>query len=318
MPPAARTVAFELTSTAAGSRAGRAAHASGHSSRDACAAGVLARRQLPRDERGARRALAGRHVGAEPVAGDHCVLVVTEHLLQAGHRRREPLRALADRGCDRLGRVPAPAWRGCGLRAARRREDRRPAPPSRSAASSTASAPDRRGRARGRRGRRPTAHRARRSEEAFEQIEVARRSAWPPAARRARRRVGRGDRRAGARPARSLGASSAMCPSSRLERARRCRAPRRASRPATSARRAAVRPRRGRRTGRNVRRSERMRRVATRAWCTSSGSVAEADAGVVGEQPRGRADDRGAQHLGGGRREVEARRRHEVGGVEGA
>ncbi len=71
-------------------------------------------------------------------------------------------------------------------------------------------------------------------------------------------------------------------------------------------------------TERNVRRSERMRRVATRAWCTSSGSVPRRTPGIVREQPRRRADDGPAQHLGRGRREVEPRRGHEVGRVERA
>ena len=98
-------MAVELTSTAATTSGGPRSQAAGHCARDSSAAAASTRDELPGHERGA--AVVGRHVVAQPLPGDDRVLVVAEHLLEAGDRRREPLRLLADGRRDRLGRVPA-------------------------------------------------------------------------------------------------------------------------------------------------------------------------------------------------------------------
>ncbi len=92
----------------------------------------------------------------------------------------------------------------------------------------------------------------------------------------------------------------------------RCRAPRRVAPSHFSSSRSGS-SHSGSSSGRNVRRSERSRRVATRAWWTSSGSLAEAHAGSWASSREGRRGDRRLHDVGRGGREVELRRRRDVG-----
>ena len=71
-------------------------------------------------------------------------------------------------------------------------------------------------------------------------------------------------------------------------------------------------------TARKVRRSDRKRRVATLAWCTCSGSVPRRTPGSLTSSRRVDVGDRRLHHLGRRGREVERRRRGDVGWIGGA
>ena len=219
------------------------------------------------------------------------------------------LATLADRRRHRLGGVAGPLGADArrvqlGVGRVVARAPRRPG-----AACATASPRARRARGRGRRRRRRRARRGR-----------------PPTGGRAGRST-RSERIAASSSSRDVVAfgaedvEQARSPASRsigTERgdarfraaraARRRRAPRRAGRRATSARsrsdssHAGVERPDGTCAGRSAGGG-----VATRAWCTSSGSSPRRTPGSCASRRRGRPSDRRPQHLGGGGREVEPR-----------
>ena len=210
------------------------------------------------------------------VGGDDRVLVVAEHVLQL---RRRPWRSsrvsLAERGRDRLGGVPAALGPDPHLRAA--------------ASSGGSSASASTSRRRFRHGLRARAAgrtsvagaSASGSSAGSRAASTSRSSSCGVPVRAHRRRAARP-----ARPPSGARAGRASCsptaPVAVGERAHlgaaaaraapRCRGPRRARAPSHFSSSRSASSHSGTSSERNVRRSERSRRVATRAWCTCSGS----------------------------------------------
>ena len=317
MPPAARTVGVASSHplTQGASRACACFQAAGHCAREASAAASSRATSSPGDERGAAVAAVGGVV-AQPLPGDHRVLVLAEHLLHLlDGRRRSAWLACRPRARPPRRRTGA-AWRGCAPRAARGRAGRRRGrgPPSRSFFHGFAHQIAQLER-RSRRRRWTTRHRARRREQAVDQRERSASERIPASSSsRAVAVLGAEDVEQPFARA-TVGCRAAPRPAARAGRAaRRRRAPRRAGRPATSSSSRselvpsgssdlAEGPQVGAQpTGRDAR------------LVHVFGVVAEAHARIVGEQPRRRPrrSRRGAPRWASTRSRASAVR-HEVG-----
>ena len=275
-PPAARTVSRHIQERSFGS-----------------ASSSQAARQRPRSSSAAERSNAASVCASvrglvasppldrpsfEPRAGDDGVVQVAEHVLEPGRRVRERTRLLADDRRGRLGRVAGALRADPDLveLSVRRRRRRAPSPASRAGARDGARAPGSRApRARLQRGRVAGALAASTSRSRRLDVPVAtersRSSACAVVARCLQRRRARGC---------GLSATSACSAPSRRRSSN-------TSPSRTSPRIAAIQPSSSRSaddhssstSGRNVRRSERRRRVATRAWWTPSGSTSSRTTG---------------------------------------
>ena len=187
-------------------------------------------------------------------------------------------------------RHSAPVWRGSGLRAGRHRPIRVRAPRTRARrcahGPAMSDAERRRRRARSPRRRAPrgaaAAATSRSSSATYRSSRIADSSSAARASSRCARSRSSSLRTATA----SSSGSTEACAPQPLARARRGRGrPRARPRASASSSRSSA-SQSGSSSDRNVRRSDRSRRVATRAWCTPSGSLAEPHRGVVSDQAR--------------------------------